>query len=72
MMNGFGNYGYGMGLGWIFMVLFWGILIYLAISLFKKSGSGANESAQEILRKRYARGEISREEFERIKKEITT
>ena len=71
MMNGFGNYGYGMGFGWIFMILFWGALIYLAISFFKKGGSGGNESAQEVLKKRYAGGEISKEEFERIKKEIT-
>jgi putative membrane protein len=33
--------------------------------------SGDPESAMEILKKRYARGEINKEEFEQIKKDIT-
>jgi putative membrane protein len=70
MMHRFGNYGYGMGFGWFFMILFWAIVIYIVVALVKKNGSGVNETADDILRKRYARGEISKEEFERMKKEI--
>jgi uncharacterized membrane protein len=40
------------------------------VSFLKKSGSGEKENAEEILKKRYARGEISREEFARMREEI--
>ena len=36
-----------------------------------ESGSYKAESAMEILKKRYARGEITKEEFERMKKDIS-
>lgn len=70
MMQGFGNYCYGMGFGWIFMILFWVIVIFIVVYLAKKIGSGEKETAEEILKKRYARGEISKEEFERLQKDI--
>jgi putative membrane protein len=58
--------------GSIFMVLFWIILILLAFYLikgvFKKDLHHA--SALDILKKRYAAGEISKEEFEQMKKDI--
>ncbi|MCJ7600149.1 MAG: SHOCT domain-containing protein [Desulfobulbaceae bacterium] len=70
MMHWFGNYGMDMGFGWVFMILFCGMIIFIAISLWKKYDSGGKETADEILKKRYARGEISKEEFERMKKDI--
>jgi len=71
MMHWFGgNYGFGMGFGWIFMILFWVIVIYIVVALVKKAGSGEKDTAEDILKKRYARGEISKEEFERLKKDI--
>jgi|APCry4251928276_1046603.scaffolds.fasta_scaffold166163_1 putative membrane protein len=73
MFHGFGNYGYGMGFGWLFMIIFWGLIIYLVFSFWKRNdrrANGTQESALEILKKRYARGEISKEEFERMKKDL--
>ncbi|MDA8159792.1 MAG: SHOCT domain-containing protein [Desulfobacteraceae bacterium] len=70
MMHWVDNCGYGMGFGWISMLLFWGAVIYLIVALVKKIGSSDKESAEAILKKRYARGEISNEEFERLRKEM--
>jgi len=63
-----------MGLG---MLLFWGILIAAIVLLLKYtwgSGAGAGrdqqKSALDILKERYARGEIGREEFEQKKSDI--
>jgi len=74
-MHGFGNFGFGMGFGWIFMIIFWGIVIYLVLALFSKNRTDATDSkkeetAEEILKKRFARGEISEEEFEHMKKSL--
>ncbi len=70
------GYGYGMMGGgfWILGLIFW-ILVIIGLVLLIKylwEGSGARkeESALEILKRRYARGEISKEEFEEKKKEI--
>jgi len=76
IMHMFGGYGVGMGgFGMIFMILFWGLVIigvfYLVKMLTGSEKTGdSGESAEEILRKRYASGEISAEEFERMKKDL--
>jgi putative membrane protein len=77
MMHWFGDYGYGMGsgFGWIFMILFWVVVILLIFAFVKLlSKRSPNEttgkSAEEILKERYAKGEISKEEYEQIKKDI--
>ena len=74
MMDG---YGYGMMSGgyWILGLIFW-ILVIIGLVLLIKylwEGSGAKrgeESALEILKKKYARGDISKEEFEEKKKDL--
>ena len=70
-----------MGFGLIFIVLFWGIIIAGAIWLGKvllnKNGNLSEIftgekgfSSKEILENRYARGEISRDEFDLMKSDI--
>ncbi|MBI4345099.1 MAG: SHOCT domain-containing protein [Euryarchaeota archaeon] len=67
-------YGYGwMLLGLVFMVLFWAAVILLILWLYKQLKGGApatSESALDILKKRYAKGEITREEFELMRKDF--
>ncbi len=72
MMNWYGNYPFMHGFGGIFMILFWILLIVIVIFLVKKglSDSGGRETPEEILKKRYARGEISKDEYDRMKKDI--
>lgn len=72
-----GVMGWDMGTWMIFNVAFW-ILVIAGIVLLvvwvgqKVTGtrSGGEESALEILRKRYARGEISKAEYEEKKRDI--
>jgi putative membrane protein len=69
------DYGWGMGFGWVFMIAFWALVILGVIYLIKLFAGGSksskiNESALDILKQRYAKGEISKEEFETMKKEI--
>jgi putative membrane protein len=74
-----GNWGMGW-FGSIFMVAFW-ILILVGLVLLirwlvqatgrdKTDGSGVNR-ALEILKERYAKGEIDKEEFESKKKDLS-
>ncbi len=70
MMNWY-NMGYGM---WILELIFW-ILVIIGLVLLIKylwegGGTKRADSALEILKKRYASGEISKEEFEEKKKDI--
>jgi putative membrane protein len=68
MMWGWGYGGYGNWLGPLVMVLFWGAVItgivFLVRFLIRQGSSHDREdSALEVLRRRYARGEISKEEY---------
>ena len=74
MMDGYGyGMGYGMGiLGLIFWILILIGLVLLIKYLWESSGAKrGEESALEILKKKYARGEISKEEFEEKKKDLS-
>ena len=60
--------------GGIWMVLFWGGLIALIVwginRLTRRYGWSSQHTPLDIPRERYARGEITKEEFERIKKDV--
>jgi putative membrane protein len=79
---GWRDYGMGPGMMWgwwgigrIFMIIFWGLFILGLIFLVRWLGGMAKttkpeESALDILKKRYARGEIDKEEFEQKRKDL--
>lgn len=75
-------YGYDhniFGFGGFWMIIFWILIIAALVFLIKllvgkgSSGNGnkiEGPSAMEILKRRYASGEISKEEFEQKKKDL--
>ena len=72
MFGSFGMGGYGMmGFGFIFMLLFWGLVIWLIVTLINARQSNKNElDSLTILKKRYASGEITKRQYEKMKKEL--
>ena len=70
MMDRFTDYGWMpmMGIGLLGMILFWGLLIAGTVFLIRwvigETVIKREDSALEILKKRYARGEINKQEFD--------
>ncbi|MEQ8181212.1 MAG: SHOCT domain-containing protein [Smithellaceae bacterium] len=65
-------YGYGGGFMWLLLIVIIGVLIYLVILNTKSKGKMGNleETPIDILKKRYARGEITKDEFDKIKNDL--
>ena len=73
MMNGMG----GMWFGWLFWLVIIGLIIWGVFAVINSSRNRSQgqhfpqgNDAMDILKKRFARGEISKEEFERMKKDL--
>ena len=73
-----GGTGWGMGFGGgLFMILFWVVIVAAVVMLVKWLAGGSSridlprgKSALDILKERYARGEIGKEEFEQKKRDL--
>lgn len=74
-----GGWGWMSGFGWIFMILFWGLVIFGVVALAKwifstgdsVAGGGAHPPL-DILKERYARGEINRDQYEQMRRDLAT
>lgn len=69
-MGAMGGWGTGFG-----MLLFWGLLIAAIVMLVRCFGGSEScgkreKSALDLLKERYARGEIERDEFEQKKRDL--
>ncbi len=80
-----GNWGWGhmgSGMGWggfggFYMILFWAVIIGVIVVLVKwifggsaRTDMPSSKSTHDVLKERYARGEIGREEFEQKKRDL--
>lgn len=72
MMNYDGHF-FGGGFMWIFWILLIAGIFFLIQNMMKgnsDNSSSDKETPLDILKKRYARGEIEEEEYERRRKEL--
>jgi putative membrane protein len=67
----------GMGFGWLFPFLFLIVLVVVLVLAVRGSGfgrgqdgGGHRETAREILDRRYANGELSKEQYEEMKRTL--
>ncbi len=67
--------GWWMVLGGLWMLIFWvgliGLIVWGVIKLSQRDGSTQRHSPLDVAKERYAKGEISREEFEQLKKDLS-
>jgi len=64
--------GWGFGwLGWLYPFLLLGLLVLGVYLVVRTLAPKREDRALEILRERYARGEIDKETFERLKRDLS-
>ncbi|WP_029133566.1 SHOCT domain-containing protein [Sedimenticola selenatireducens] len=83
MMGQWGEFGgWGMGFGFVFMILFWVLVVAGIVALVRwllpaRDAAGPRvgelpreKTPLEIVQERYARGEIDREEYEQKRRDL--
>lgn len=67
----------GWGVGGLIMIIFWVLIIWAIVAFFRGCRGSSywregKDQALEILKERYAKGEIDKKEFEEKKKDLTS
>jgi putative membrane protein len=76
MMDDLGSHGWSMGLGmglwWIIGILSVVLIVWLVVRTARSTNSAdsSRNTALDILKERYAKGEINKDEFEERKKDL--
>ena len=69
------GWGWWMLFGWVWMVFFWGLIIWAVVTIANRLGGDRDgvktgRSALDILEERYARGEINDTQFDEMRRRI--
>ena len=75
MMRGHGwMWGLGMGFGGLVMLAFWGLVVVGVILLIRSMGGFPggqwHETPLNVLKRRYAAGQLTREQYEQMRKDL--
>ena len=71
----FDGMGWWMIFGGLWMLLFWGgfiaLIVWGILKLSRRNGPTPKHGPLDIARERHAKGDISKEQFEQLKKDLT-
>jgi putative membrane protein len=70
MMGGYGGWGFGMGFGWIIPILIVGLIVWAVLTATRSRQADRPDRSLTILRERFARGEIDKDTFESMRREL--
>ena len=66
-MHGYGGWNMGaMGFWWILVLVFLAALVWASIAYFRSGNYNARETPEQILKRRFAKGEIDQEQYDRM------
>ncbi len=75
--NGWWQYGMGFGFHWLPGIAVWGVLIWALVVMWRRgvarvpaTAADSREKGLAVLNERYARGEVGREEFLAMRRDI--
>lgn len=70
VIGGNGLMVFGMGAGFILMAIFWIVIIWFIVVLVGSKDSGKDENPLTTAKKMYVEGEISKKQYEEMKKTL--